>query len=66
MLKSDFLKYFVLFCLKGFVLAVTIMREAVDEFRRFQRDKEVNSQLYSKLTVRGEQDTFNPVHHWFM
>ncbi|XP_042095392.1 probable phospholipid-transporting ATPase IIB isoform X6 [Ovis aries] len=37
----------------GFVLAVTIMREAVDEFRRFQRDKEVNSQLYSKLTVRG-------------
>ncbi|XP_027953045.1 probable phospholipid-transporting ATPase IIB [Eumetopias jubatus] len=38
---------------KGFVLAVTIMREAIDEFRRFQRDKEVNSQLYSKLTVRG-------------
>ncbi|XP_072614244.1 probable phospholipid-transporting ATPase IIB isoform X4 [Vulpes vulpes] len=37
----------------GFVLAVTIMREAIDEFRRFQRDKEVNSQLYSKLTVRG-------------
>ncbi|XP_070276588.1 probable phospholipid-transporting ATPase IIB isoform X3 [Myotis yumanensis] len=37
----------------GFVLAVTIMREAMDEFRRFQRDKEVNSQLYSKLTVRG-------------
>ncbi|XP_068418737.1 probable phospholipid-transporting ATPase IIB isoform X1 [Eschrichtius robustus] len=38
----------------GFVLAVTIMREATDEFRRFQRDKEVNSQLYSKLTVRGK------------
>ncbi|XP_064150444.1 probable phospholipid-transporting ATPase IIB isoform X3 [Loxodonta africana] len=34
----------------GFVLAVTIMREAIDEFRRFQRDKEMNSQLYSKLT----------------
>ncbi|XP_047622872.1 probable phospholipid-transporting ATPase IIB isoform X3 [Phacochoerus africanus] len=30
------------------------MREAVDEFRRFQRDKEVNSQLYSKLTIRGK------------
>ncbi|XP_073878735.1 probable phospholipid-transporting ATPase IIB isoform X19 [Macaca fascicularis] len=29
-------------------------REAIDEFRRFQRDKEVNSQLYSKLTVRGK------------
>uniref|UniRef100_A0A8C9A7U3 P-type ATPase N-terminal domain-containing protein n=1 Tax=Prolemur simus TaxID=1328070 RepID=A0A8C9A7U3_PROSS len=38
----------------GFVLAVIIMREAVDEFRRFQRDKEVNAQLYSKLTVRGQ------------
>ncbi|XP_076991298.1 putative phospholipid-transporting ATPase IIB isoform X3 [Tamandua tetradactyla] len=38
----------------GFVLAVTVMREAIDEFRRFQRDKEVNSQLYSKLTVRGK------------
>ncbi|KAM9632472.1 putative phospholipid-transporting ATPase IIB isoform 3-T3 [Trichechus inunguis] len=38
----------------GFVLAVTIMREAIDEFRRFRRDKEMNSQLYSKLTVRGK------------
>ncbi|XP_069894914.1 probable phospholipid-transporting ATPase IIB isoform X3 [Dipodomys merriami] len=38
----------------GFVLAVTITREAIDEFRRFQRDKEMNSQLYSKLTVRGK------------
>uniref|UniRef100_A0A8C5KI49 Phospholipid-transporting ATPase n=1 Tax=Jaculus jaculus TaxID=51337 RepID=A0A8C5KI49_JACJA len=38
----------------GFVLAVTITREAIDEFRRFQRDKDVNSQLYSKLTVRGK------------
>ncbi|XP_031297575.2 probable phospholipid-transporting ATPase IIB isoform X4 [Camelus dromedarius] len=38
----------------GFVLAVTITREAIDEFRRFQRDKEVNSQLYSKLTIRGK------------
>ncbi|XP_045881811.1 probable phospholipid-transporting ATPase IIB isoform X5 [Meles meles] len=38
----------------GFVLAVTIVREAIDEFRRFQRDKEVNSQLYTKLTIRGK------------
>ncbi|KAG7233697.1 hypothetical protein INR49_006678 [Caranx melampygus] len=36
----------------GFVLAVTVVREAVDEMRRYQRDKEMNSQLYSKLTVR--------------
>ncbi|KAA8586213.1 hypothetical protein FQN60_007782 [Etheostoma spectabile] len=38
----------------GFVLAVTVVREAVDEVRRYQRDKEMNSQLYSKLTVRGK------------
>ncbi|XP_032827203.1 putative phospholipid-transporting ATPase IIB isoform X1 [Petromyzon marinus] len=37
----------------GFVLAVTMFREALDELRRFQRDKEMNSQLYSKLTIRG-------------
>uniref|UniRef100_A0A1A7XFN7 Phospholipid-transporting ATPase n=1 Tax=Iconisemion striatum TaxID=60296 RepID=A0A1A7XFN7_9TELE len=35
-------------------MAVTMVREAVDEVRRFQRDKEMNSQLYSKLTVRGK------------
>uniref|UniRef100_A0A8C8EBQ0 Phospholipid-transporting ATPase n=1 Tax=Otus sunia TaxID=257818 RepID=A0A8C8EBQ0_9STRI len=34
----------------GFVLTVTVVREAVDEFRRYKRDKEMNSQLYSKLT----------------
>ncbi|CAG5956523.1 unnamed protein product [Menidia menidia] len=38
----------------GFVLAVTMVREAVDEARRYQRDKEMNSQLYSKLTLRGK------------
>ncbi|KAK7898453.1 hypothetical protein WMY93_019306 [Mugilogobius chulae] len=38
----------------GFVLAVTMVREAVDEVRRYQRDKEMNSQLYTKLTVRGK------------
>uniref|UniRef100_A0A4W4EH53 Phospholipid-transporting ATPase n=1 Tax=Electrophorus electricus TaxID=8005 RepID=A0A4W4EH53_ELEEL len=38
----------------GFVLAVTMVREAVDEVRRHRRDKEMNSQLYSKLTVRGK------------
>lgn len=41
---------------QGFVLAVTMVREAVDEVRRHQRDKEMNSQLYSKLTVRGETE----------
>nr|KAF6470766.1 putative ATPase phospholipid transporting 9A (putative) [Molossus molossus] len=37
----------------GFVLAVTIIREAVEEIRCYLRDKEVNSQVYSRLTVRG-------------
>jgi phospholipid-translocating ATPase len=35
-----------------FVLTVTIFREAVDDIRRHQRDKEVNSQKYRHL-VRG-------------
>ena len=49
------LKLFVLFfiILQGFVMAVTMMREAGDEVRRYTRDKEMNSQLYSKLTMRG-------------
>ncbi|XP_019729725.1 putative phospholipid-transporting ATPase IIB isoform X1 [Hippocampus comes] len=38
----------------GFVLALTMAREAVDEVRRHQRDKEMNSQLYTKLTPRGK------------
>ncbi|KAF4023750.1 hypothetical protein G4228_015629 [Cervus hanglu yarkandensis] len=37
----------------GFVLAVTIIREAVEEIRCYMRDKEVNSQVYSRLTARG-------------
>ncbi len=39
---------------KGFVLIITIVREAVEEMRCFLRDKEVNSQIYSKLSTRGE------------
>lgn len=35
---------------QGFVLTVTICREAVDDFRRHQRDHEVNSQKYKRLT----------------
>lgn len=33
----------------GFVLTVTICREAVDDLRRHQRDREVNSQRYRRL-----------------
>lgn len=38
---------------QGFVLAVTVIREAAEEIRCYMRDKEVNSQIYSKLTARG-------------
>lgn len=36
-----------------FVLLVTIFREAVDDFRRYQRDREVNSQKYRRLMHNG-------------
>ena len=37
----------------GFVISVALIREAIDDFRRFQRDREVNSSRYLKLTPRG-------------
>uniref|UniRef100_A0A2K5QU04 Phospholipid-transporting ATPase n=1 Tax=Cebus imitator TaxID=2715852 RepID=A0A2K5QU04_CEBIM len=45
----------------GFVLAVTVIREAVEEIRCYVRDKEVNSQVYSRLTARGQ--TPSPAGH---
>lgn len=36
------------------MLAVTVIREAVEEIRCYVRDKEVNSQVYSRLTARGQ------------
>ncbi|XP_066990965.1 probable phospholipid-transporting ATPase IIB isoform X5 [Anabrus simplex] len=42
-----------------FVLTVTICREAVDDFRRHQRDKEVNGQRYRRL-VRGRDSELVP------
>uniref|UniRef100_A0A8C7ZRK5 Phospholipid-transporting ATPase n=1 Tax=Oryzias sinensis TaxID=183150 RepID=A0A8C7ZRK5_9TELE len=38
----------------GLVLFITIAREAIEEIRCYLRDKEVNSQIYSKLSTRGE------------
>ena len=53
--KSILLRgYIYFYFFQGFVLIVTIMREAVEEVRCFIRDKEVNSQIYSKLSTRGE------------
>lgn len=37
----------------GFVLFVSLAREAYDEICRYRRDKAVNSQLYQKLTPNG-------------
>uniref|UniRef100_A0A8C6UA41 Phospholipid-transporting ATPase n=1 Tax=Neogobius melanostomus TaxID=47308 RepID=A0A8C6UA41_9GOBI len=45
----------------GVVLFITILREAVDEIRCYFRDKEVNSQIYSKLSTRGEDSVVTKV-----
>uniref|UniRef100_A0A8C7AHE7 Phospholipid-transporting ATPase n=1 Tax=Neovison vison TaxID=452646 RepID=A0A8C7AHE7_NEOVI len=42
----------------GFVLAVTVIREAVEETRCYVRDREVNCQAYSRLTARGQPPVF--------
>mmetsp|Transcript_9832 Transcript_9832/g.14665 ORF Transcript_9832/g.14665 Transcript_9832/m.14665 type:complete len:1003 (+) Transcript_9832:12-3020(+) len=39
-----------------FVLTITIIKEAYDDLLRMRRDKEVNSQTYSKITRKGTQD----------
>lgn len=44
------------------MLAVTMVREAVDEVRRCRRDTDMNSQLYSKLTVRGQRSSSVSFH----
>ncbi|XP_063590480.1 probable phospholipid-transporting ATPase IIB [Penaeus indicus] len=41
----------------GFVILVTMIREAVDDVRRRQRDNEVNQQKYKKLTPHGGSRT---------
>lgn len=38
----------------AFVLSVTIAKEAYDDFKRYRRDKEANSQQYTKLTETGK------------
>ncbi|KAK7086285.1 ATP synthase subunit 9 [Halocaridina rubra] len=43
----------------GFVILVTMIREAVDDVRRRQRDNEVNQQRYKKLTSHGGQRTIS-------
>ncbi|KAI8982002.1 phospholipid-translocating P-type ATPase [Mycotypha africana] len=47
------LTYFGPLC---FVLFVTISKEALDDYQRYKRDKEANSQLYRRLTPSGHQN----------
>ncbi len=35
------------------VLAITIIKEGVDDFKRYQRDQEANGQKYKKITEKG-------------
>ncbi|XP_063835670.1 probable phospholipid-transporting ATPase IIB [Ostrinia nubilalis] len=43
-----------------FVLAVTLFREAVDDFRRFRRDREVNRQRYERIVLDSPVDGYRP------
>ncbi|KAL0849800.1 hypothetical protein ABMA28_011743 [Loxostege sticticalis] len=43
-----------------FVLAVTLFREAVDDFRRYRRDKEVNRQRYERIVLDSTVDGYRP------
>ncbi|CAG9782712.1 unnamed protein product [Diatraea saccharalis] len=43
-----------------FVLAVTLFREAVDDFRRYRRDKEVNRQRYERIVLDSTVDGYKP------
>ncbi|KAI9486301.1 MAG: phospholipid-translocating P-type ATPase [Benjaminiella poitrasii] len=47
------LTYFGPLC---FVLLITISKEALDDYQRYKRDKEANSQLYRRLTPGGTQN----------
>ena len=39
---------------QGFVLLVTMSREAYDDMKRYFRDRDANSQKYTKLTANGK------------
>ncbi|CAF4796391.1 unnamed protein product [Rotaria sp. Silwood1] len=40
----------------GFVICVTMLREAYDDMKRAYRDKEVNSQKYTLLNTNGQKE----------
>ncbi|XP_013148439.1 PREDICTED: probable phospholipid-transporting ATPase IIB [Papilio polytes] len=45
-----------------FVLAVTLFREAIDDFRRYRRDKEVNRQNYERVVLDTPTDGYRPFY----
>ncbi|XP_060810427.1 probable phospholipid-transporting ATPase IIB [Amyelois transitella] len=44
----------------GFVLAVTLFREAIDDFRRYRRDREVNRQRYERIVLSANDEGYRP------
>ncbi|KAJ0181431.1 hypothetical protein K1T71_003516 [Dendrolimus kikuchii] len=43
-----------------FVLAVTLFREAIDDFRRYRRDREVNRQRYERIVLDSPVEDYRP------
>ena len=43
----------------AFVLLVTMMKEAVDDFRRYQRDKDLNNTMYE--VIREQDFNMQPI-----
>lgn len=43
-----------------FVLAVTMTKEAMDDYKRYQRDQEANSQRFERLVTAGESAKVMP------
>ncbi|XP_048481899.1 probable phospholipid-transporting ATPase IIB [Plutella xylostella] len=43
-----------------FVLTVTLFREAIDDFRRYRRDKEVNRQKYERIVLDSTGNDYRP------
>jgi phospholipid-translocating ATPase len=37
----------------AFVLSITMLKEAIDDFARYRRDAEANSTIYTRLTPHG-------------
>ena len=38
----------------SFVLAITLIKEGYDDFKRYRRDKEMNQAVYQRLNISGE------------